>query len=191
MKRVKVTRKNRRQVVPLGSSVPSYTPGIKSTTLAVEVYIGKITTTVTTGVIAQATAIQAALMPNFASRFVLFDEYLIESFKLQVDTCSSNLSGLLNFWFEPNTASNATPTATDAKQNRTLTFAAGSNQKTHTLFFNPRNSATQIWNPITTTNTPIGYLKVYTNTVDYAASTVATDYAVLTGVMRIALRGFG
>jgi hypothetical protein len=156
----------------------------------VEVFIGKITTTVTTGVISQAYAVQAAMIANFGARFVLFDEYLIQKFKLRIDTSSSNLAGILNIWFEPNVASTSAPSAADAKNNKTLTFAAGSNERTHSLTFNPKNVVTQIWNPISSTTTPIGYLKVYTNATDFAASVVATDYAVLTGVMTVYFRGF-
>jgi hypothetical protein len=176
--------------MPFGMRGPVYTPGNTVVKLPIEVFIGKITTTVTTGVISQAYAVQAAMIANFSSRFVLFDEYLIEWFKLRIDTSSSNLAGILNIWFEPNIASTSAPSAADAKNNKTLTFAAGSNERTHTLRFNPKNAVTQSWTPISTTTAAIGYLKVYTNATDFASSIVATDYAVLTGIMQVAFRGF-
>jgi hypothetical protein len=186
----KKIRSNRRETVPYGSIRPVYTPGNAVQMMDIEVYVGKITTTVTTGAIAQAYAINAGLIANFGARFVAFDEYLLESFKLRVDTCSSNLAGLLNIWFEPNIASTSAPAAADAKNNKTLTFSAGSNGKTHTLMFNPKNVVTQAWTPISTTTAAFGYLKVYTDAANFASSIVATDYAVLTGIMRVYFRGF-
>lgn len=183
-------RSANRSYMPFGNRGPVYTPGNSVTRMKIEVFIGKITTTVTTGVISQAYAVQASMIANFGARFVLFDEYMLEKFQLKIDTSSSNLAGILNIWFEPNIASTSAPGAADAKNNKTLTFPAGANERTHRLSFNPRNSVTQAWTPISTTTAPIGYLKVYTNATDFAASVVATDYAVLTGIMTVAFRGF-
>ncbi len=191
MPKVKNQRKLKRtsdiQVMP--SSIPPY-QSLNNKFFVMECYLAKVTSTVTTGVIAFTQSIEAGLVSSFGSRFDAYDEYLIEWFELRVDTCSSNLSGLLNVWIEADATNTGTPTATNAKQNKTLTFAAGANQRTHKLRYNPRNPVTQKWTPTGTTNASIGNVKVYTNTTDFAASTVATDYAVLTGTMGIWLRGF-
>jgi hypothetical protein len=159
--------------------------------LACEVFIGKLTTTVTTGVISSTTALNAAIIANFASRFGLFDEYLIESALLRFDCCSSSNPGIFNVWCEPESGATSAPAATDAKNNKTLTFSCGDNSKTHVLRFNPHNPNTQIWTPITTVTQTCGNLKVYTNNADFGSTTVATDYVVVTGVMNLAFRGFG
>lgn len=187
----RVTRRPKRQAVPYGTLIPQYTPGIKNTRLPIEFYIGKFATTVTTGVISLTQAIESVLIPSFSSRFSVFDEYLIESVLVRINTCSSTIPGLINVWFEPNISSSGAPNATDAKDNKTLTFSASSCMNTHTLSFNPRNPGTQSWTPVSTSTTPIGYFKMYTDNANFASSTAATDYAVVTGVMTVCFRGFG
>jgi len=181
----------RRTVSTLRTRVPNSGTNSVAVRLPIEIFIGKLTTTVTTGVIASTTAIQASLNANFAARFgTCFDEYMIQSALFKFDMCSSALPGLLNVWIESNINSGAAPTLTDAKQNKTTTFAAGSNQRTHTIFFNPKNTVTQAWTLCTTTTAPIGYLKVYTNNADFASSIVATDYVVISGVLTVAFRNY-
>jgi hypothetical protein len=188
-KQKKISRRG--AAIPLGSARVPFTPGNAPMSINCEVFLGKLTTTVTSGVIASTTPIQAGIIASFGSRFALFDEYLLESFTVKLDTCSSNLAGLINVWFETNATSTATPTQNDAKDNKTLTFAAGSNDRTHKLHYNPRNAVTQVWTPISTTTVTIGNLKVYTDNSNYGSSVVATDYVVMTGVMRVSFRGFG
>jgi hypothetical protein len=179
----------KRNVVPYGNVIPKFSPSGSTFRMNLEVSIGKITTTVTTGLIALATAIQAGLVSNFNSRFgTTFDEYLIESFDLYINMCSSSNPGVINFWFE--TQSTSSPSAADATNNKTKTISAGSNEKQWRLHFNPRNAVTQAWTPISTTTAPIGYLKTFTNNSTFASSVVATDYAVLTGTLHVAFRGW-
>jgi len=191
MKSKNVRRRQTNQTVPFGVSAVPFSPSVSVFRMNLEVFIGKVTTTVTSGVIATTYAVQAGMVNNFAARFGVFDEYLIEKFLLRINTCSSNLSGLMNFWFEPQVGSTGTPAAADAKNNKTLTFAAGENGHTKTLPYNPRNAATQVWTIITTTNASIGNLKCYTNNADFGSAIAVTDYAVLTGIMTVAFRGFG
>jgi hypothetical protein len=184
-------RKPNRETIPAGMKIQGSGTDSVFVKLPIEIFIGKLTTTVTTGVIASTTAIQAALNPNFAARFgVVFDEYMILSAIIKFDTCSSTLPGSINAWIESAIGNSAAPTLTDAKQNKTLTFPAGANQRTHKIIFNPRNVNTQAWTLCTTTTAVCGYLKVYTNNADYGSSVAATDYLVVTGVLNIAFRNF-
>ncbi len=165
-------------------------PGNMPIRMKLECFVGKYTTVVGTGVISQMNAIQAGLITNFATRFAMFDEYRIESFLLRVDCSSSTNPGVINVWIESNASATSLPTATDAKDNKTLTFSAGDNARTHVLSFNPRNQNTQAWTPITTTTLSCGEFKIYTDNANYASTTVATDYCVVTGTMTVAFRGF-
>ncbi len=170
-----------------------WTPAVQGSNLIsmdIEAYFGKLTTTVSSGVVANSYAIEAARMDNFSTRFQGFDEYRIESVLIRINCCSSAVTGLMNIWVEPNIAASATPTAGDAKANKTLTFANGANQKTHTIVYNPKNSVTQDWNDINQPNEPIGYLKAFTNNSDFGSPVTAIDVAVVTGVFRVWFRGF-
>jgi len=189
-RKTKRTR-TRKAAVPLGYVVANATNGQPDLTMNFELFFGKITTVVTSGLIAYTAALNVGLVNSFAARFgTSFDEYMILSLTVRINTCSSNLPGLLNVWIENQSGATGTPAATDAKSNKTLTFSAGSNEKTWSLSFNPRNTATQTWNLPSNTTASIGNLKIYTNNADFGSSVVATDYAVITGTMRVAFRGF-
>jgi len=179
-------RRRRRQTTALAP----FSPGQPGVVFPLEVFIGKLTTTVTTGVIASSTVIAASLVSNFASRFVAFDEYRIRKFEAIYQLCSSTNPGILNTWCEPLTSNTGAPVANDAKNNRTVTFSASATDKTIRLPYNPRDDNVTIWNAISTTTTSCGNLKVYTNNADFGSSIVATDYVVVTGIIWIEFRGW-
>ncbi len=177
--------------LPLGNRLTAFSPGTPAMRLAVEIFVGKLTTTVTSGQISSSTAIQAALMANFGGRFVAFDEYMIEKVMFKVDCCSQNNPGLINMWCEPVASATGAPNSTDAKQNKTVTFPAGDTSKTHVMKYNPNNAVTQAWTPVSNTTAVCGNFKIYTNNADFGSTTVATDYVVVTGTIWVAFRGFG
>jgi hypothetical protein len=181
--------KPRRNTNSFLSTTP-FSPGNPAIRLKLEVYVGAYATTAATGAIAVNVPITAGLINSFASRFVLFDEYVIESVTMKLNCCSSSNPGIINAWYEPVAGNTGTPTSTDAKDNKTLTFSAGDNNKTHVIGFNPKNSNTQIWSPITTTSQSCGNFKIYTDHNNFSSSTAATDYLVVSGVMTVLFRGF-
>jgi len=184
----KPNRKNKKQGNRKLASPKAFSPGVVAITMNIETFVAKYTTTVTTGVIATNNSIQAAMIDSFAARFVGFDQYRIRSVRFQMDCCASTNPGVINVWVEPSGA--GVPNATNAKDNYTCTFSAGDNSKHHILTYNPRDPATQVWTAVATTTSPIGYLKVYTNNADFAASTVATDYLVVMATLVIEFRGY-
>ncbi len=153
-----------------------------------EFFVGKFTTTVTTGAIASSTAITVGLVDNFSARFALFDEFKIRSVHLRFYTLSTANQGVINVWIEP--LSNATPTLALSKDNKTLTFSLSDSSRSHTLDYTIKDPNLTIWAPVTTTTAQVGYVKVYTDNAAYGATTVATDVLVVVGTMVVDFRGF-
>jgi hypothetical protein len=170
------------------SALIPFTKGVPATSLKIQGNPAKYTTTVTTGVIAVSTAIQAALCSNFSTRFQAFDEYRIIKAIFSAYPCSSNNPGSIVMWVEP--LSNATPTSSLAATNTVTTFSAGGNSKVTTLSYRPVDYAYLDWTPVTTSTSPVGYLNVYTDNANFASSTTATDYCVIRATLTFQFRGY-
>ncbi len=135
----------------------------------------KLTTTVTTGVIANTTTLQASIITNFATRFQMWDENRLVRAVLEWRCFSSSNPGVVRGWVEP--WDTATPTLAMAEASEGITFSASDITRPHVLDF-------KIFDPsrldfTSGTSSVIGYVKTYTNNANYGASTVATDYLVL------------
>jgi hypothetical protein len=146
-------------------------------------------TTVTSGAVAQSLPVQAGAIDNFASRFACFDEYRIRKVKYIVSSCNPANTGLVNCWFE--TQSSATPTASNAKDNYTMTFPAGDVNRNHVMNFNPHDVVSQGWEPITSVTSPCGYFKIYTDNVNFNSNITVVNYVIVSAVYWIEFRGFG
>lgn len=170
------------------SAIVPYTKGTPVTSLKVQGNPTKYTTTVTTGVIAVSTAIQASLCSNFSNRFQAFDEYRIIKAVFDAYPSSSNNPGTIVMWCEP--LSSATPTSSLAVSNTVTSFSAGGNSKVTSLSYRPTDYAYLDWTPVTTSTAPVGYFCVYTDNTNFASTTVATDYCIIRATLTIQFRGF-
>lgn len=168
------------------STMP-FSNGVPMTRVKVPAGVLKYTTTVTTGVIASSTPIQAAQVPSFGSRFVAFDEYRIVKARFTFYPCSSSNPGTLNTWVEPK--SGTTPTSSAAQNNKVLAFPIGGNSRTYTLTYRPTDFDLEGWQDLATTTFVYGYLNVYTNNADFASNTVATDAVTVRAEYDIEFRG--
>jgi hypothetical protein len=182
--------KQRRVTKPgsIYSSTMPYSPGVPSAVFKVSAGIQKFTTTVTTGVIASSTAIQAAQIPSFGSRFAAFDEYRITHAKFMFYPCSSTNPGTLNAWVEPQ--SSGTPSSSIAQNNKVLAFPIGGNNRVYKLNYSPTDFNFEGWTDLATTTFVIGYLNVYTNNADFASNIVATDAVTVRAEYTVEFRGF-
>jgi len=147
-----------------------------------------LSTTITTGVIAFTTPIEAALIPNFATRFAAFSEFRLIKAKARIASFSSTLPGLLNQWFSEDDTS--TPTTAKAQNAMARRFPACDVQ-VNQLSYVPHDPAQQTWQLVSSgAATSIGNHKIFTNNPDYGASTVATQYLSLEYELTVQFRGF-
>jgi hypothetical protein len=148
-----------------------------------------LSTTVTTGLIANTTTLTNALISNFATRFALWDEYRVIKVEAIVRLFSTSNPGQLNMWFDIPTTAGAAPALADSRKNRAQRFSASAVMQTRRLAFTPTDPTLQLWEPLATGLT-IGVFKLFTNNADYGASTVATQYCEVTFRMTLQFRGY-
>jgi hypothetical protein len=147
----------------------------------------KYTTTVTTGVIAVSTNIVYTLISSFTTRFAAWDEYRVVRVQFKVRMFSSTNPGVVRVWVEDRLSS--APTLATAEAAKGLFINASCVNKEHLLDY-------KIYDPVYTDFTAlnatqsVGYLNVYTNNANYGASTVATDYLMITPMFTFQFRGF-
>ncbi len=150
----------------------------------------KLTTTVTTGQIANTTTITNALITNFATRFAgMWDEYRIIKCRAIVVCFSSTNPGQMNHWFDEPSTAGAAPAIADARKNRCLRFNASDTGKPHQMTLTPHDPTLQQWND-TAVGLTIGVYKMYTDNANYGSSIVATDYCTVQFDLTIQFRGF-
>lgn len=165
-----------------------YAKGQPNLTLKIHTSLAKYTTTVTTGLIARSTSIEAGLAGSFSTRFAAFDEYRIIKVLFEAYPCSSNNPGTLNMWCEP--LNSGTPNATIAATNAVTSFSAGGNSKVTKLVYKPADFAFLDWITVGTTNSTVGYFNMYTDLANYASSAVVTDYVIVHVILTVQFRGF-
>lgn len=147
-----------------------------------------LTTTVTTGVIAQQYVVQAGQITNFATRFgALFEEYRIVHCKIKLKNFSSTNPGLFTHWFDEKDAN--APTAAEALQKSKFQFSCAS-PSPHTMNWTARDPLDLQYISIGTTNTTVVSYKIYTDTATYGSSAVATPYAQITSEFTVQFRGY-
>jgi hypothetical protein len=146
-----------------------------------------LTTTVTTGVIAQSQNAANTSIQNFATRVgVLFEEYRIVRVKYVLKCFSSTNPGLFTHWFDEKTTT--APTSVEALQKSTKQFSASS-PSPHTLVWTANDPVDLQYIDIGGTIV-VGTYKIYTDATNFGSSIVATPYAQLTSIYTIQFRGY-
>ncbi len=146
-----------------------------------------LTTTVTTGVIADSISCDITAVEDWARYSGLFEEYIIMKVDMIVNCFSSSNPGIFRCWFDEK--SSAAPTASQAKQEGVMTFACADVFRPHVLTWRARDFADLDYVATSSTFTPV-YFKTYTNNADYGSSAVATPYASIALVFSVRFRGF-
>jgi hypothetical protein len=148
----------------------------------------KLTTTVTTGLIANASSVSSAFVSNFATRFgSTFVEYRFIRAKWKLRFFSSNNPGVVHFWVDDK--SNAAPTLNEALQRATTVCSAA----------DIGGKSVQKWvcaDPLDLQYIAIGAaavnvttFKSYTNFTNFGSSIVATDYLEIEPEFQVQFRG--
>jgi hypothetical protein len=145
-----------------------------------------LSTTVTTGQIAEATTLSNALIPNLTTRWQAWLDHRIVKFRIKLTNFSSTNPGLMSHWFDEE--SSATPTAVLAINAKAKRFGA-SVIGTHTIEFVVQDP-TQLNYSALGVVTNYGYYKLYTNNADFGSSIVATQYCLKETEMLVQFRGF-
>lgn len=148
-----------------------------------------LTTTVTSGLIANAFNVTANSIGNFATRFgATFDEYRIIGVKMQARCFSSTNPGLMVAWFDEKDG--AAPTLAEAQQKMVTAFSASDVRGKHQIKWHARDPVDLEYTVISTIVTPIPVTyKIYTNTANFGSSAVATPYIELVPQLRVQFRG--
>jgi hypothetical protein len=126
----------------------------------------KLTTTVTTGVVAQTYAVSSDNITGFNTRFSnTYDEYRIVGADFKLIPLGAN-AGEMNFWFDEKSA--AAPTANMAAERicRQATMNSGSPKSTITMKWRARDLLDLQYSPIGTGVNPVIF-KAYTDNTNY------------------------
>ncbi len=148
-----------------------------------------LTTTVTTGVIAQALSMDPVTrISNWATRFQsLYLEYRVVKARARVVCFSSNNPGtLLMYWDEK---SNAAPNNAQASETSMRRIAAADVFREHNMSWKARDLLDLQYTATDTSFNSV-YWKVYTDAANNGSSIVATAYATVDFKLTIEFRGF-
>jgi hypothetical protein len=148
----------------------------------------KLTTTVTTGVIASTIIISSANITNFAARFQGFEEGRIIKAKLKISTFSSTNPGRILVYADADDAT--TPTLALAQSHKRLEFSAGDNKGVKSIVYDVHDLAKLEWTSVFAGLPACGYFKIYTNNANLGSSIVATDYLDYSIEYTLQFRGF-
>jgi len=147
----------------------------------------KLTTTVTTGVIANGYAIASSSLAAFATKFgSTFVEYRIVRAKLQTRNFSSTNPGIMNEWIDEKVTS--VPTLAESKERATLVFSSSSVGQAKQIDWICTDLLDLQFIDIGTSTT-VATFKQYTDNANYGASAVATDYCEIGGKFLVQFRG--
>jgi hypothetical protein len=148
----------------------------------------KLSTTVTTGLIASVVTINNALITNFAARFPGFEEFRIIRAVMKVTCFSSSNPGRIILFVDDD--DNTVPTLQIARNRKYVMFGASDVGKTHQLTYTPHDLQNLNYAQVGTAGVDIGYFKFFTNNTNLGSSIVATDYLDYTVDLTIQFRGF-
>lgn len=136
-----------------------------------------ITTTVTTGVVAQVYAVASASVTSFATRFgSTFVEYRIVAARFRTRCYSTANPGLCVQWFDEK--SNATPTTLEAVEKMIQSFPFSDQVNSHSQKWNPTDMLDLQYIPIAT-STPVCYFKTYSDAAFFGSPVIATNVGIV------------
>jgi hypothetical protein len=147
----------------------------------------KLTTTVTSGVIANSNQVNKGNVASFATRFAsTFVEYRMVQARMKVRLFSSTNPGIFQmFWDEKSIGA---PTAAEASERATEEISCAATDRTVESLWTCADPLDLQYQVMTTAITPVTF-KTYTDNSTYGASIVATDYAEVSGFIRFQFRG--
>jgi hypothetical protein len=132
-----------------------------------------LSTTVTTGVIAQSLAIDKTAIGDFATRFAsTFDEYRVLKASIKIRPLAVS-TGVTRFFFDEKTSS--TPSATQAAERvgQTLANNSAAHASTRSMSWRARDLGDLAYQSIGGSTATV-WLKVYTDTANFGAPIAVT-----------------
>jgi hypothetical protein len=170
----------------LHALIPAY-KGQPTAELLVRLPPVTLSTTVTTGAIAESYQLVLTNVTNWATRFqTLWEECRIISAIAEMSTFSTSNPGLIVcYWQEKNLGA---PTATSAEERTQKQFSASSNRK-QVMKWSATDFLDLQYQPTNGPNTPVS-LAIYTDNANYGSSATATPYLTVTLVCRVQFRGY-
>lgn len=150
--------------------------------------VSMLTTTVTSGVIANARPIDTTQIISFATRFGdTYDEYRILGADIEITPVTPNVAGVTSFFFDEKSAS--TPNANMASGRSGLTLQNSSNANVKRVMrFRVTDLLDLQYSPIGTTTT-VGYFKTYTDNASFGSPTTVTQLWTVRVDLHVEFRG--
>jgi len=147
----------------------------------------KLTTTVTTGVIADAYQVSFSIPTSFATRFgSTFVEARVTHAKFAIRMFSSTNPGVIRFFFDEKTT--AIPTLVEAQERAILTINCSDVDRSRSLQWVCTDITDAGYLGIGSANTKVTF-KSYTDNANFGSSIVATDYCELLPQVLVQFRG--
>jgi len=147
-----------------------------------------LSTTATTGVIANNFQLSIAAIVNFTSRYgAAFSEYAIISCEFRVRPLTAS-TGVSAFWFDDTITT--VPTLNES-MGRVVEKKSNTNalpQSAFSMYWRARQLTDLAYNPTSVGYTAVNF-KVYTDNTNYNATTTATPLWLIEPVAKIILRG--
>jgi len=148
----------------------------------------KLTTTVTTGVIATVVTLSSALVTNFVARFPGFEEFRIVKARIIVTMFSSTNPGRIVLYADPD--DNTSPTLQLARNHRSMMLGASDITHPFNMSYTPHDLEKLNYTQVGAADAAIGYFKFYTNNTNLGSSIVVTDYLDYSVELTFQFRGF-
>jgi len=147
----------------------------------------KVTTTVTTGVIATSLLCNTGGIANFAVRFgSTFVEYRMIRVRMQIRFFSSTNPGVIQFWYDEKQT--GAPSLADAQERAVLVCSAASVDRQPLLKWICSDTLDLQYSDIGALVTPVTF-KAYSDNANFGSSVVATDYFELEPEFQYQFRG--
>jgi hypothetical protein len=148
----------------------------------------KLTTTVTTGVIATVVTLRTNLITNFGARFPGFEEFRIVKARIIITMFSSTNPGRVVLYADPDDST--TPTLQLARNHRSMMLGASDITHPFIMSYTPHDLEKLNYVSMGAADNAIGYFKIYTDNAALGASIVATDYLDYSVDLTVQFRGF-
>ncbi len=150
----------------------------------------KLTTTVTTGQIAQTMLCDpTTTVTSWTTRFqTLYEEYRILRVAARVSLFSSTTPGLLVLYWDEKSPFTA-PTTVASSERRNMEISLSSTNRPLNTTWIAKDLLDLQYTPIATANPPVA-LQIFTNNSGYGAPITATDVATVELMYLIQFRGF-
>jgi hypothetical protein len=148
----------------------------------------KLTTTVTTGLIAVAPPISTSNVASFSTRFAGFEECRIIKAVLKITCFSSINPGRIMVYVDED--DNTVPTIALAQSHRCLQFAAGNVNRIFKLVYENHDVANLVWTSVSAGIASFANFKIFTDNANLGATIVATDYLDYSIEYTFQFRGF-